>query len=1163
MAELSFPQRIRDALFKHLTPPFVGLVTTATVGPLAGVLATGTTAAVAERFTTHEEIRRADFRISEIAHNAIGELADFIESEWPYRERNRNFNPDAAASALASVLASALENNAFLTKDLDREIIIETLLKLAPSSLSDGEKRLFELGLPKAVDASLAIFSQHEEFSQLASREILIRLTDLRDDIAQIVRDVISAARAAEASGGDIAFETRYRKALGHSLNRLELFGIQDKRIEYPLQLAFVALRLSSDEMDEVPAGANAVLDGLSPGRGRLLITGEAGAGKSTLLQWVAITAAYNRYQLSRRRFAKTTSDYLEDYSEAAKNLSSSFLGNYTADLNKKSERHTEPEREMITESVRDNSPQYYVKWIDKVPFFLRLRDLESGRLPRSGLNCFLDPLAILGTPPENFVAHTLEAGKGLILLDGVDEVEPVSRRTLKRTIDDLCSNYSNENYILVTTRPEAAEEGWLTDLGFREAGVEPLTSEQKDLLINQWFSATARSASDEDDAESHTLYMNAAHRMRVKLREVPALNRIAANPLLCALLCAYSQLGQEFIPEKPHDIARELSELILERRDRERGIQQKNYAPAYRELGYENKRALTERIAYHMMENGGPGGSDSYRKDIANLVADYISKIPKIGRHKAEEVLRGLVERSGMLKELAPDRLGFIHNFFKEYHASAEYVRRQDFEKLARKGYEASVRPAVIFAASRDEGTSRIIQALLNLQPIDWPRFNNNRFERERDLLALQCGATGRPHDYISELIDRRRALFPPQSMREAKSLADLGDEAVPFLRYDENKNVKARETAACIRALGLIGTRNAYAALENYVNVDTKTAAYELATHIDPFSINRLRADVFHGRQLPRRIQRQIRDISLITQYPGLEEINLEGTRVKNFKPLSDMTDLVRINLNNTSISDLSILAEHTHLEELLLDHTSISDISALSRLPNLKRLDLDGTDVRDISPLAELRLLEVLHLNYLGIEDISHVAELVKLHTLWFVDSKVKDISPLLELANLIQLNMDSAYVENLSSIVENKVLEWLDIDNTQVSDISPLAELRSLQYLSAIGTKVLDLSPLENLNCLTSLYLSSTPISDISPLSRMHNLETIFLSNTQVSDVSALSNLPDLRTLNLVNTEVKDLTPLTSNQKLAVYIEQGNGHNRWLTSNQFEEFSSRES
>ena len=1034
MANLSSQQLFRDALFRHLAPPFAGLAATVIGGPVVGAAVTGMTAILMQRFTTHEDRSKAKRCIQEAADEAVGKLAEFINAEWPHGAVDGDVNPEVAACELASVVKRGMSEGVFFKADLDAAIIAEQLRASARDDrhLSAGEQRLFDLALPRMIDAALAILARREDFEGLTARELLGRLTALNKRIPQLVTDAVGVSLAARDGDEDSGFEARYRRSLGADLDWMELYGLNVPSFRYPLQPALVTLQLAGGGSGEART-AESVLDGLRPRRGRLLISGEAGAGKSTLLQWAAVTAAYRRKSdVDRERggFGDGGDVRWGDVDDLA--LKYDTGGDRGAVYRKTG--HGDSAAGNV--DPKEN-------WRTRLPLFLRLRDLEAGALPESGLGCFFSPLKHLGAPPPGFVERALTRGRCLILLDGVDEVEPESRAALKRTIERICRDYPSRNYFVITTRPEAAKEGWLADLDFTEAAVEPLTSAQKELLIDKWHEARTGEGGPEDPGDPAA----AAGRMKVRLRDTPALNRIASNPLICALLCAYNAIGREFIPARPQEIARELSELILERRDRERGLQDKNSAPAYRTIGFENKRQLTELIAYHMMENAGPGRSVSAREDIRNLVKDYVARIPEIGEDKADEVLRGLVERSGMLKEVAPGQLGFIHNFFKEYHASAEYVRHQDFPKLARNGHDAAVRPVVIFTAARDGATTRMIDELMKLKPGQWP-VDGARFARERDLLTLQCGATGRPHDFVDELESCRERLFPPRGKREARALAELGDEAVPFLLYGRNKKAKAGEQAACIRALGLIGTPRAEAALRDYIDVTTKTAAYELADYLEPLTINRLRKDFGAGKILPRRLQARIRDLA----------------------PLAGLTEMQRLHLDGTRVTSLLPLAELTSVQVLLLTYTRVTDLLPLAGLTAMKLLHLNRTRVTDLSPLAELTSMQALLLS----------------------GTPVTDLSPLAGLTSMKALNLRGTRVTDLSPLAGLTAMQTLDLNYTPVTDLSPLAGLTAMQMLFLDGTRVTDLSPLAGLTAMQTLFLGGTPVTDLSPLDGLKNL-----------------------------------------------------------------------
>lgn len=113
MADRPLRVRIRDALFQHLAPPFAGLVATVFSGPVAGAAATGVTATLAERFTTHEDRARAGRRIDDVADKAIGALAEFIEAEWPHGAKDSELNPEAAARELGNVVERGMSEGVF------------------------------------------------------------------------------------------------------------------------------------------------------------------------------------------------------------------------------------------------------------------------------------------------------------------------------------------------------------------------------------------------------------------------------------------------------------------------------------------------------------------------------------------------------------------------------------------------------------------------------------------------------------------------------------------------------------------------------------------------------------------------------------------------------------------------------------------------------------------------------------------------------------------------------------------------------------------------------------------------------------------------------------------------------------------------------------------
>ena len=145
----------------------------------------------------------------------------------------------------------------------------------------------------------------------------------------------------------------------------------------------------------------------------RTLLRGEAGSGKTTLLRWIAINAA---------------------------------RGGFVKDL-------------------RD--------WNGLVPFVVRLRSYPSGQLP--GPSQFLDdeasPLAAIA--PDGWVHRILSSGRGILLIDGVDELPEKRRLAVRKWLKALLSEYSNLKTI-VTSRPAAVDNRWLAVRRFQLGSPSP-----------------------------------------------------------------------------------------------------------------------------------------------------------------------------------------------------------------------------------------------------------------------------------------------------------------------------------------------------------------------------------------------------------------------------------------------------------------------------------------------------------------------------------------------------------------------------------------------------------------------------------------------------------------------------------------------------------------
>jgi NACHT conflict system protein/NACHT domain-containing protein/Leucine Rich Repeat (LRR) protein len=1005
-----------------------------------------------EGYLDRQEAKRQFERIGE---RIAAQLLPFFEAETLPHE----ISAEAVIDQLARTLEGNISAEFFLARDLDPAKLIAELRRVRPlprGQFSEAEVELYDRALAQAVRYIVEVAAKLPHFEVTQVKESLRRLTRIEDvvgETAEGVKRIEQWVALQESDAESRQYEIDYRLAVARNLDYLELFGadLTPESKRQALSVAYVSLTLetpASSEMDAEPSPVEIVLNGLTEDTGRLLIRGEAGSGKSTLFRWAAIRAAQGLFSLLGS--ARWISD---------------------------------PERRWFVEAGRrflqavlDLEPSAEPPaWRVRIPFLLRLRDCRGGQLPPP--KDFPELIAKeIGSPPAPWVRAVLQAGRGLLLLDGVDEIPNLHRNTLKREIEAIIGAYP-DNFFLVSTRPQAVETDWLATLGFREARVNPMSDLDRSRFIDKWHEAVAtelgRMGRPADDLPQ------LAEELKRQLPENPSVARLATNPLLCAMICALHRDRGNKLPESQSDLCESLCQVLLHRRERESGLDLSEFPERYRSLKYPQKRLIVQEIAHSMVLNGE---SSVTAERAQEKVADALRSLAGQSEEDAEVVCQALVERSGMLRETKPGYLDFIHNTFKEYLAGDRFGSSGDAGLLAEHALDPTWQRVVLFAVatSRKGFADDVIRRLLDSGAAKQPwkigvarhqkaKETDDDLLRARQLLALQCRAAALLVDPKLEvaLDEIAQSMFPPKSMGDAEALAASGDIATPFLIYREG--LESEEAAACVRALRLIGTQRAQAVLAGYFDERRELVVFELCQAVNPLGLKAIQEKLIAGERLANGIRSQISDLSPLSGLSSLQVLDLSDTPVSDVSALSGLSSLQRLDLIGTPVSDVSALSGLSSLQQLDLSGTPVSDVSALSGLSSLQQLDLDETPVSDISVLSALSSLQLLYLSGTLVSDISALS--------------------------------------GLSS------LQMLDLSGTPVSDVSALSGLSSLQMLDLSGTPVSDVSALSGLSSLHKLDLRGTPVSDISALSGLTSLR--YLSGTPMLDVSVLSGLANLR------------------------------------------------
>ncbi|WP_030621696.1 NACHT domain-containing protein [Streptomyces sclerotialus] len=481
-------------------------------------------------------------------------------------------------------------------------------------------------------------------------------------------------------SSADAAFEERYARDVAVLHNHLTIFGIDlaHSPDSWPLDAAYLGLQCErgQPELSGPPAGerqdpgpqappvpAEQALAGLD----KVLVRGVAGSGKTTLLQWLAVATA----------------------------------------------------RDELPPALAGQLP-------GRVPFLLPVRRFAS----HSGIpspDGFLAAMGYAGADaqPAGWAERVLRAGRGLLLVDGVDEAPEDDRERLRVRLREWTARYPG-NVWVVTSRPSAVPEDWLASDGFTELRLAPMSREDVAAFIQRWHRAAAQQSPADLDRLGHyeRTLLNA-------VRITRDLGRLATNPLMCGLLCALHRDRRGYLPSGRKELYDAGLSMLLERRDRERAMVPTDAI----DLPRQPKIQLLQKLAHWMLVNGR---SEMGRDVAVDTLARHLPAIPDAARQgDAEDVYRHLLNRTGLLRETTPGTVDFVHRTFQDYLAARATVQQHDFGLLLDHAHhtewEDVIRMAV--ALARPDECAQLLNGLLA------PHAGVRAAEaRHRKLLAAAC---------------------------------------------------------------------------------------------------------------------------------------------------------------------------------------------------------------------------------------------------------------------------------------------------------------------------------------------------------------------------------------------------------------------------------------
>lgn len=271
-------------------------------------------------------------------------------------------------------------------------------------------------------------------------------------------------------------------------------------------------------------------------------------------------------------------------------------------------------------------------------------------------------------------IEQILQQGRGLILLDGLDEIGQEDASALTQQIQDFADRYY-QCQMIVTCRI-AAQSYYFR--GFTYAELADFTQTQIEAFARRYFVATAQ------NSKTAGLTKAASFLEQLQLHENQPIRELVVSPLLLSLVCSVFRERSSF-PSNRAKLYKAALDILLGRWDQARGIHRDT---TYRQLSRPEKITLVSQIAVTTFEQGRYYFE---KQDVLQIIADYLQTFPNVSSEpevlwqESEAVLSSIVLQHGLLVERARDVYSFSHLTFQEYLTARSIVSTSDAEEQKR----------------------------------------------------------------------------------------------------------------------------------------------------------------------------------------------------------------------------------------------------------------------------------------------------------------------------------------------------------------------------------------------------------------------------------------------------------------------------------------------
>ena len=311
---------------------------------------------------------------------------------------------------------------------------------------------------------------------------------------------------------------------------------------------------------------------------------------------------------------------------------------------------------EWLQVKVAGAEEKFVLSGRQAIPILLRLRQLDTEALPSSR---DLVAKAILSTDraslmPVGWTERQLQDGKILLMVDGLDEVEPTAlERKVLPWISALIKSYPRCKYVL-SSRPVSYKSDKIGAHRFAICELRDFDPEQMRAYSRNWCTAR-RLARNEPEDEARQEGVREGGAIVDSFADHPYIHDLARNPLMLSAICLVNFFEGGRLPEDRAVLYRLCVEGLLHNWDQRRGI--------HSDFTMEEKLRACRELALAMQADD--------RAECPDYLVRAVFTQALNGEQKGNQLLEHIRYRSGLLLERRPNIFAFAHLTFQEYLAA------------------------------------------------------------------------------------------------------------------------------------------------------------------------------------------------------------------------------------------------------------------------------------------------------------------------------------------------------------------------------------------------------------------------------------------------------------------------------------------------------------